>query len=83
MRTLDKSQCVFCGRKLVSHLKYVLLTAGIYEILRRSYGEPDSMRFDPNHVILACSSCASQIEGKTPEDTDMVPTFGRFARNNR
>lgn len=81
MRELDKSQCVFCGKKLASHLKYVRLTAGIYEVLERSYGEPDSSRFDANIVMLACTSCASRIEGKTPENIDTMPIFGRFTRN--
>lgn len=78
MRGLDKSQCVFCGKKLASHLKYVCLTAGEYEVLERRYSEPDSSKFDANGVMLACTSCASRIEGKTPENADTVPKFGRY-----
>lgn len=81
MRELDKSECVFCGKKLVSHLKYVHLTAGVYEVLERKYGEPDSPKFDANSVMLACTSCASRIEGKTSETADMMPKFGRYGAN--
>lgn len=83
MRELDKSQCVFCGKKLVSHLKYVLLDEGIYQVLKRSYGEPDSKRFDPKYVVLACSSCASQLSVTPPVDIDIIPKFGRFSRDNK
>lgn len=80
MRELDKSQCVFCGKKLVSHLGYVRITGGAYEVLERSYGAPDSAKFNADDVVLSCRSCASKLG--TPEGAGMAPAFGRFSVND-
>jgi hypothetical protein len=80
MRELDKSQCVFCGKKLVSHLGYVRITGGAYEVLERSYGAPDSAKFNADDVVLSCKSCASKLG--TPEGAGMAPAFGRFSVND-
>lgn len=53
MRELDKSQCVFCGKKLVSHLSYVRVAGGAYEVLERSYLAPDSTKFNADDVVLS------------------------------
>lgn len=80
MRELDRSQCVFCGKKLVSHLSYVRVTGGTYEVLERSYFAPDSTKFTADGVALSCKSCASKLE--TPEGGGMAPAFGRFSAND-
>lgn len=77
MRELDRSQCVFCGKKLVSHLSYVRVTGGAYEVLERSYFAPDSTKFNADDVVLSCKSCASKLG--TSEGADMAPSFGRFS----
>lgn len=79
MRELDKSQCVFCGKKLVSHLSYVRITGGVYEVLERRYGAPDSTKFNADDVVLSCKSCASKLAGGAPEGEVMAPAFGRFS----
>lgn len=78
MRELDKSQCVFCGKKLASHLSYVRITGGTYEVLERRYGAPDSTKFNADEVALSCKSCASKLTG-APEGAGMMLTFGRFS----
>lgn len=80
MRELDKSQCVFCGKKLVSHLGYVRVTGGAYEVLKRSYFAPDSTKFNADDVVLCCKSCASKLV--TPEGAGMAPSFGRFSADS-
>lgn len=80
MRELDKSQCVFCGKKLVSYLGYVRITGSAYEVLERSYGAPDSAKFNADDVVLCCRSCASKLG--TPEGAGMAPAFGRFSVND-
>jgi hypothetical protein len=80
MRELDKSQCAFCGKKLVSHLSYIRTTGGAYEVLDRRYGAPDSTKFNADEVVLSCKSCASKLG--TPEGAGMTPAFGRFSSSS-
>ena len=81
MRELDRSQCVFCGKKLVSHLSYVRITGGTYKVLERNFFAPGSTKFNPDEVVLSCKSCASKLGG-APEGAGMVPAFGRFSADH-
>jgi hypothetical protein len=75
IRELDKSQCVFCGKKLFGHLKYVRAAGGPYEVLERSQLSEEGIETE---VLLACMPCASAVDGKVAEGADKSPVYGRF-----
>jgi hypothetical protein len=72
IRERDKSQCVFCGKKLFGHLKYVRASGGLYEVLERRQLSEEGIETE---VLLASTPCASAADGKA---ADKTPEYGRF-----
>lgn len=76
IRKLDRSQCVFCGKKLFGHLKYVRRAEDSYEVLERWQLSEEGLETE---VLLACGPCASAVQGKGPGEASLAPEHGRFA----
>jgi hypothetical protein len=66
VRELDKNQCVFCGDEVGErHGKY-------------SYVRLTPKGYKENDVVLSCKPCEAKLEGETPAEAGVPPTFGRF-----
>lgn len=77
IRDLDKSRCVFCGKEVLSHLRYVRAAGGVYEVIeRRDLSGDEGVEAE---LMLACRACASAVQGKRTNEAGVTPTYGRFA----
>ena len=77
IRELDKSRCVFCGKEVLSHLRYVRVAEGVYEVIeRRDLPGEEGVEAE---LLLACRACAAAVQGKRTDEAGVTPTYGRFA----